>query len=328
MLEKFAGKKVLITGGLGFIGSSIAMRLAPVCSEVALLDVDLPGHGANPHNIDGIVGNVTVHDCDIRDAAGVGRLVQDRDFVFSIAGQSSHTDSMSDPFPDIDINCRGNMVLLEAIRHRNPSARIVYASTRAVYGAPAKVPVTEDSPTCPVDIYGADKLAGEYYHLIYHRVHGIRATVLRCSNGYGPRAQIKHSKFGILNWFVGLILTGATIRVFGDGSQLRDYTYIDDIVDAFLLAAASDTANGRIYNVASRQQTRFIDMVRMLIDIAGEGAYELIPWPGEYKKIEVGDFAADTSLISTELGWHQKTTLRDGLALTFEYFRKNRQYYI
>lgn len=323
----YKNRKVLITGGLGFLGSNLAIRLAGIGAEVTIADNFQPDHGANWRNIHGIADKVKVNLCDIRDASAMERLVKGRETIFHIAGQTSHTDSMKDPFPDIDINCRGNAVLLEAVRKNNPEARIVYASTRAVYGAPASVPVSESVLPNPVDIYGADKLAAEHYHLIYHRAHGIPVVALRFSNGYGPRAQIRHPKYGILNWFVGLILRGETIRVFGDGAQLRDYTYVDDMVGAFLLAGMRPEAVGKVYNVAAKERIKFIDMVKALIEAAGQGDFEMVPWPDEYKKIEVGDFAADSSLIENELGWAPEIGFETGLKMTFSYYRNNLEFY-
>ena len=249
--EYYRGREVLITGGLGFLGSNLARRLAGLGARVTLIDNFQPGHGANMRNIEGIESDVRVVRCDIRDADAMAREVAGREVIFHIAGQTSHTDSMKDPFPDIDINCRGNMVFLESVRRHNPGARVVYASTRAIYGAPVRVPADEETRPNPTDIYGADKFAGEQYHNIYHRAHGIPVVVLRCSNSYGPRAQIAHPKFGILNWFVGLILRGETIRVFGDGAQLRDYTYVDDTVEAFLAAGELPGAVGRTFNIGA-----------------------------------------------------------------------------
>jgi UDP-glucose 4-epimerase len=324
----YRDRRVMITGGLGFLGSNLAHRLAGLGAVITIVDNFQPGHGANWRNVHGIRDKIGVDAEDIRDAGAMEKLTADQEVIFHIAGQTSHTDSMKDPFLDIDINCRGNAVLLEAVRKVNPSARVVYASTRAVYGAPFQVPATESTPPNPVDVYGADKLAGENYHLIYHRAHGIPTVALRLSNGYGPRAQIQHPKYGILNWFVGLILRGETIKVFGDGAQLRDYTYIDDMVEAFLLAGIKDEAVGKVFNVAARTQIRFIDMVKMMIRVAGQGAFEMVPWPDDYKKIEVGDFAADCQRIESELGWSPRIDLESGLKMTFDYYRENKEFYI
>jgi len=320
--------KVLITGGLGFVGSNLAHRLAGLGADITITDNFLPGHGANMRNIHGIEDRVKVHEYDIRDSESMGGLVEGKDIIFNIAAQTSHTDSMKDPFLDVDINCRGQAILLETIRDKNPAARLVYTSTRAIYGAPFEVPATENTGPNPTDIYGANKFVGELYHRIYHGAHGIPAVILRFSNGYGPRAQIQHSKFGILNWFIGLILKNDKIKIFGDGAQLRDYTYVDDMVDAFLLAGMRPEAVGKTYNVTAGDRIKFVDMVEKLIEIAGQGEYELVPWPEEYKKIEVGDFVADGSKIKDELGWQPKTDFADGLKQTFEYYRNNLDHYL
>ena len=324
----YKDRAVLITGGLGFLGSNLAHRLAAMGSRVTLLDNFQPGHGANMRNIHDIQDAVTFVEGDIRDPEDMAPLVSGAQTIFHIAGQTSHTDSMVDPFLDIDINCRGNAVFLETVRTENPEARIVYTSTRAIYGAPVQTPATEETRPNPVDIYGVNKYAGEAYHIIYHRAHGIPITVLRCSNGYGPRAQIEHAKFGILNWFIGLVLGGQTIKVFGDGAQLRDYTYVDDLIQAFLLAAMNDQAIGRVYNVGATTQIQFIDMVKTIIKIAGQGEFELVPWPDHYKKIEVGDFACDISRIRDELGWTPTVGFEDGIAASIEYYRDNLKYYL
>ncbi len=324
----YRGRKVMITGGLGCLGSNLAHRLVEHGAEVTLIDNMQEGHGANRRNIAGIEQAVKVDICDIRDSAAMLGHVRGAELIFHIAGQTSHTDSMKDPFPDIDINCRGNAVLLESVRAANPEARVVYASTRAVYGAPLQVPVTESTLPNPVDIYGADKLAAEHYFRIYGRAHGLSTVILRLSNGYGTRAQIRTPKYGILMWFVGLILRGEKIRVFGDGAQLRDYTYTDDMTRAFLLAGENPAAVGKTYNVAASEQIRFIDMVKKLVEVAGQGEYELVPWPDDYKKIEVGDFAADCGLIGRELGWQPETGFEQGLRETFEYYRDNLEFYV
>lgn len=323
----YQGKKILITGGLGFMGSNLAHRLAALGSKITIMDNYQPGHGANLRNIHGIEDKVSVNINDLRDQYAVEHLVKGQDIIFHIAAQTSHTDSMKDPYPDIDINCRGNAIFLEAVKNFNPVARIVYTSTRAIYGAPVSVPVTEEVRPNPVDIYGVNKFAGEAYHMIYHRAHGIPVVILRFSNGYGPRAQIEHAKFGILNWFVGLVLRKELIRIFGDGSQLRDYTYVDDMMDAYLLAGMKDEAVGKTYNVSAEDRIKFIDMANTLIRIAGQGSLEMVPWPEEYKKIEVGDFVADSSLIKKELGWNPVQNFEEGITKTFEFYRNNAKYY-
>lgn len=326
--KQYNGRKVLITGGLGFMGSSLAHRLAGLGADVTLVDNFLPGHGANMRNIHGIEDSVRLNLCDLRDEHVMNRIVRNKDIIFHIAAQTSHTDSMKDPFLDVDINCRGNIVFLEAVKNNNPDARVVYTSTRAVYGAPVETPATEDTRPNPVDIYGVNKYAAEEYHKIYGKAHGIPYVIMRFSNSYGPRAQIEHHKFGILNWFVGLVLSGRQIKIFGDGAQLRDYTYIDDMLDAFILAGVREEAVGKVYNVSAGDRIKFIDMVETMIEVAGQGSYELVPWPDEYKKIEVGDFVADSERIKSELGWKPVTGLRDGLAETFDYFRANLDYYL
>lgn len=325
--EFYNGRKVLITGGLGFLGSNLAHALVDLGAQVLLVDPLLPLYGGNRYNIAPIADRVAVNIADIRDAAAMDELVRGQEVIFHIGNQTSHVDSMTDPFLDIDINCRGNMVLLEALRHHNRDAKIVYAGTRAQYGRLDYVPVDEQHPSNPVDIYGANKHAAEQYMFIYGRAYGMRATSLRINNTYGPRHQMKHGKYGILNWFIRLAMDSKTIQVYGDGQQLRDYNYVDDVTDAFLRVGATEKTDGQAYNLGSNEHIHFIDLVKMVLAAAESGGLEQIEWPEERKVIESGDYAANTAKIEADTGWQSTVKLREGLARTVAFYREHQQHY-
>lgn len=323
----YGGKKVMITGGLGFLGSNLAIALADLGTQVVLVDALLPLYGGNFYNIEGIKDRVGVHIVDIRAAEAMNRLVQGQDIIFNLAAQVSHLDSMTDPLLDLDINARGNLVLLEACRRFNPHVKVVYAGTRGQYGRAVETPVREDHPLRPADFYGVDKAAAEQYHFLYNKVCGLRATSLRINNTYGPRHQMKHAKYGTLNWLIRLAMEGRRIKVYGDGSQLRDYNYVDDVTEAFLLVGARSEADGEAFNLGSGQPIRFLGLVMAIIESVGNGSYECVPWPQERLAIEVGDYVADYSKINRLLGWSPKVSLTDGLAKTVEFYRQNWRHY-
>ena len=293
--EIYRGRRVMITGGLGFIGSNLARRLADLGADVLLVDSLIPDYGGNLANIAGIEDRVRVNVADIRQASTMNYLVRDREIIFNLAGQVSHIDSMTDPHTDLDINCRSQLTLLEACRRHNPAVKVVYASTRQIYGKPDALPVTERHLVRPTDVNGINKAAGEYYHLVYNNVFGIRATSLRLTNVYGPRQLIKHNRQGFIAWFIRLAIEGREIQVFGDGSQVRDFVYVDDAVEAFLLAGASDACNGEAYNVGGDEHMAHRDLVRLLVELAGRGSYRFVEWPADKKAIDIGSFYADSS---------------------------------
>jgi UDP-glucose 4-epimerase len=265
----YRGRRVMITGGLGFIGSNLARRLADLGADVLLVDSLIPDYGGNLFNIAGIEDRVRVNVADVRQASTMNYLVRDREIIFNIAGQVSHIDSMTDPHTDLEINCRSQLTLLEACRHHNPAVKVVYASTRQIYGRAEFLPVTEQHLVRPTDVNGINKAAGEYYHLVYNNVFGIRASALRLTNIYGPRQLIKHNRQGFIGWFIRLALEDQEISVFGDGSQIRDFVYVDDAVDAFLRAGACDGCNGEVFNVGGDDHISHRDLVKMLIEVAG-----------------------------------------------------------
>lgn len=323
----YIGKNVLITGGLGFIGSNLARALVLLGANVTLVDSLIPQYGGNLFNIDDIREKVTVNVCDVRDPFAMAYLLQGKDYLFNLAGQTSHMDSMTDPQTDLDINATAQLSILEACRKANSGIKIVFASTRQLYGKPDYLPVDEKHPIRPVDVNGINKLAGEWYHLLYNSVYGIRACALRLTNTYGPGMRVKDARQTFLGIWVRLLLEGKPIKVFGDGMQLRDFNYVDDCVEALLLAGVSDVANGKIYNLGSTEVVGLKEVAEMMINLGHEGSFELIPFPAERKAIDIGDYYSDFSLISNDLGWKPKTNLKEGLQRTLAYYQTNHSNY-
>ena len=319
---------VMITGGLGFIGSNLARALVELGADVLIVDSLIPDSGANFFNIDGIADRVRVNISDIRLQTTLNHLVRRCEVIFNLAGQISHIDSMRDPYADLDINCRSQLCLLEACRLSNPRAKVVYAGTRQVYGRPDSLPVTEDHLVRPTDVNGINKAAGENYHLLYNNVFGIRACSLRLTNVYGPRQLIRHNRQGFIGWFVRLALEDREVQVYGDGSQIRDFVYVEDAADAFLRAGASEVCNGGIFNVGGAQPTSHRDLVSLLIDVAGTGTVRYVPWPPEKKAIDIGSFYADSSRFRAAVGWNPQVGLREGLTRTIAYYRQHLPHYL
>jgi UDP-glucose 4-epimerase len=326
--EYYRGRRVMITGGLGFIGSNLARALADLGADILLVDSLIPDYGGNLFNIAGIESKVRVNVADVRQASTMNYLVRDREIIFNLAGQVSHIDSMRDPHTDLEINCRSQLTLLEACRHYNPSAKVVYASTRQIYGKPEFLPVTEQHLVQPTDVNGINKAAGEYYHLVYNNVFGVRACALRLTNVYGPRQLLKHNRQGFIAWFIRLALEGKEIQVFGDGSQVRDFVYVDDAVGAFLAAGANDSCNGGAFNVGGDEHIAHRDLVRLLIELAGSGSYRFVEWPPEKKAIDIGSFYADSGRFRTLAGWQPRVSLAEGLKRTLDFYREHMPRYL
>lgn len=324
----YHGKKVLVTGGLGCLGSSLTLELVQAGAEVAVIDSCHPMFGANEHNLDGVRDQVDVNVCDIRDEDAMNHLIKGKDILFHIGMQTSHVDSMTDPFWDIDINCRGNMVVYEAVRHHNPGCYVIYAGTRGQYGVLETTPVDEKQRMQPTDIYGVNKVAAEGYGFVYNRAYEMPFCSLRVNNCYGPRHQMRHAKYGILNWFIRLAMDGETIKLYGDGSQKRDYNYVDDAIEAFLLAGANrDQCNGEAFNLGSGRARTLREATEMILEAAGTGSLELVEWPADRKAIETGDYFADFSKFTAATGWQPKVEMEDGLAQTVEFYKANKQFY-
>lgn len=326
--EFYRGRRVMITGGLGFIGSNLAHRLAALGADILLVDSLIPDYGGNLFNVSGIEDQVRINVADVRQASTMNYLVRDREVIFNLAGQVSHIDSMRDPHTDLDINCRSQLTILEACRHCNPGVKVVYASTRQIYGRADELPVTERHLVRPTDVNGINKAAGEYYHLVYNNVFGVRACSLRLTNVYGPRQLLRHNRQGFIAWFIRLALEDREIQIFGDGTQVRDFIYVDDAVDAFLRAGATDALNGEAFNVGGSEPLSHHDLVKLLIDVAGTGRYRFVDWPPEKKAIDIGSFYADSSRFSQAVGWAPKVSLREGLGRTLAYYRAHMSRYL
>lgn len=327
MNNKFNNKRVLITGGLGFIGSNMARVLVEQGAHVTLVDSLIPQYGGNLFNIADLRDQVVINICDVRDSYAMEYLLKDKDYLFNLAGQTSHMDSMANPQTDLEINATAQLSILEACRKVNPMIKIVFASTRQLYGKPDYLPVDEKHPVRPVDINGINKLAGEWYHLLYNNVYGIRACALRLTNTYGPGMRVKDARQTFLGIWVRLLLEKKTIKVFGDGRQLRDFNFVDDCVNALLLAGASDHANGKVYNLGSKEVVGLKTLAEMMTDLDFGGSYELVPFPEERKAIDIGDYYSDFSLIGKELGWKPKVDLEEGLRTTLNYYKNYHSHY-
>ena len=323
----FGGKRALITGGLGFTGSNLAIALVGAGADVTIADAMIPVYGGNLFNIEPIKDCVTVNFSDVRDVNAMNYLVRGQDYVFHLAGQVDHILSLTDPFPDIGINIKGTAVLMEALRQHNPGAKVIYTGTRGQYGPAVSLPVSEDAPTHPKGIHEISNLTAEKIIQVYNDAHGIASVLLRLTNTYGPRAQMKHPRYGVANWFVRLAVDDDTIKVFGDGKILRDFLYIDDAVEAILMCALEPQAVGEVFNVGIDRPTNFIELAETLIDVAGMGRWEFAPFSPERKAQEPGDFYSDISKIRRLVGWQPRTDLRDGLRHTVDFYRKHKKHY-
>lgn len=325
--ESFFGKRVLVTGGLGFIGSNLASRLVSLGAEVILVDSLIPEYGGNLFNIEGIRDRVRVNISDVRDEHSMKYLLQGQDYLFNLAGQTSHMDSMQDPYTDLEINCRAQLSILEACRKHNPRVKVVFGSTRQIYGKPEYLPVDEKHLLRPVDVNGINKMAGEWYHILYNNVYGIRACALRLTNTYGPRMRVKDARQTFLGIWIRLLAEGKSFEVWG-GEQLRDFTYVEDCVDALLLAGDCEEANGQVFNLGGDCSISLKDIASLLVEANGGGAFVVREFPSDRKRIDIGDYYADDSLARRMLGWRPNVPLREGLARTIEYYRANLEHYL
>ena len=323
-----SNKKILITGGLGFIGSNLACRLVEHGNTITVVDSLIPEYGGNLRNIYDIQDKITVSLSDVRDVAAINNLIKGHDYLFNLAGQTSHLDSMLDPITDLDINAKAQLSILEACRKNNPDIRIVFASTRQIYGKPKYLPVDEKHPRHPVDVNGINKIAGEQYHILYQEVNGIASSVLRLTNTYGPRMRIKDARQTFLGIWIRNLLEGKTIQVFGDGKQRRDYNYIEDVLDALLLTATKEEAVGKVYNLGAPNPLSLEDTAKiMCLEIEGSD-YQMIAFPEDRKVIDVGDFICDYSAFCNQFGWEPKVNFEEGIQRSINYFKKEIKYYI
>lgn len=322
----FRGKSILVTGGLGFIGSNLSIRLVKEGADVLLVDSMIPAYGGNLFNIDPIKENVKVNYSDIRDTHSMNYLVCGRDIIYNLAGTLSHVDSMTDPMTDLEINCRAQLSLLESVRKYNPKARIIFAGTRNQYGKAKYLPVDENHPQEPTDVNGINNIAAEKYHLMYHKIYGIKTVSLRMTNTYGPRHLMKHSRQGVLNWFIRQILRDEEVVLYGDGRQIRDVNYIDDVVEALLSVGKGMRGWGDAYNLGGTP-VPLEDFVKIVIAAVGKGKYRIDTFPSDRKNIEIGDYVASRKKIQSVFGWEPKVKLSEGIKKTVEYYRRYGRYY-
>ncbi len=326
-MVSFDKKSILITGGLGFIGSNLAIRLVEVGANVTLVDSLIPEYGGNLWNIEPIKERVRINISDVRDEHAMKYLIQGQDYLFNLAGQTSHVDSMNNPFPDLEINAKAQLSILESCRKYNPGIKLVFASTRQMYGVPQYLPVDEKHPLAPVDVNGINKMAGEWYHILYNNVYGIRSSVLRLTNTYGPRMRVKDARQTFLGIWVKRIIDGEPLLVYGDGKQIRDFNYVDDVVDAMLACAITEDANGEVFNLGADDPINLMDTAQLMIDLAAAGTFERVPFPLDSKVIDIGDYYADYRKIRAILGWKPKISLNEGLIKTLQYYWEHGSHY-
>ncbi len=327
MSNFFTNKSVLITGGLGFIGSNLAIRLNSLGSQVTIVDSLIPDYGGNLFNVTGVKNDLHINISDVRDEHSLKFLIRDQDIIFNLAGQTSHMDSMKNPFTDLEINAKAQLSILECCRKYNPDVKIVFASTRQIYGKPDYLPVDEKHPLKPVDVNGINKMAGEGYHILYNNVYGIRAACLRLTNTYGPAMRVKDAKQTFLGIWIKSAIENSLFEVWG-GDQMRDYNYVEDVVDAFLLAGSNEISNGKTYNLGSTEILSLKETAELLIKANGNCGYEVKQFPLDRKKIDIGDYYSDYSLIKKNLGWEPKTTFSQGIRMTLEYYRQHIDKYL
>lgn len=326
MREFYADKRVLVTGGLGFIGSNLTIALTELGAEVLVVDSLIPQFGGDLYNVAPVRDRVRVNISDLRDVDSLRVLVRDQDVIFHLAGQVSHGDSMRDPELDLGVNCVSTINLVEACRQHNPGAVLVYTSTRQVYGRPQRLPVDEDHPTVPVDVNGINKLAAEYYHLLYHRTYDLRSVVLRLTNTYGPRQQIRNDRQAMAGIFLRLALQRQKIRLYGNGEQRRDFNYVDDVVQALLLSARTPACWGRVFNLGADRHYSLREFVELLRELNGV-EWELVPFPADRKLIDIGDYYGDDRRFREATGWAPKVDLREGLERSLAFFWREREHY-
>ena len=326
--ENFKGKNILITGGAGFIGSNLAIKLVELQANVTIVDSLIPEYGGNLFNLEPIKNQVRLNISDVRDEHSMKYLIKDQDYLFNLAGQTSHLDSMIDPHSDLEINAKAQLSILEACRRYSPQIKIVFASTRQIYGRPQYLPVDENHPLYPVDVNGINKMAGEWYHIVYNNVYKIKSVVLRLTNTYGPRMRVKDARQTFLGVWIKNVIEGNKILVFGDGKQIRDFNYVDDVVNAIILVAQSNEVNGMIFNLGADDPINLEDTAKLILDISHKSNYELVPFPAERKEIDIGDYYADYNKIKSKLDWQPKVKLIDGLKLTLDFYTKFRENYL
>jgi UDP-glucose 4-epimerase len=326
-MNSFKDKKVLVTGGLGFVGSNLVIRLVELGADVLVVDNMLPRQGGNLFNIDPVKDKIRVNISDIRNSTSMNHLIKGMDYVFHIAGQVNHVDSVKDPLKDLSINVEGTLVIMEALRMYNPEAKVIFTGTRGEYGSSLRLPVAENHAINPIGIYAITNFAAERIVLTYHNLHNIKSVCLRITNTYGPRHQMAHDEYGVFNWFIKKAMNDEVIPLFGDGRILRDYLYVDDLTESLISTALNDTAYGEVYNIGSGIPLSFVDLAKKIIEIAGSGKIEYTDFTTDRKALEPGDYYADITKIKNTTGWEPKTTIDTGIRKTIEYFKKYKKYY-
>ena len=327
MKDTFKNKKVLVTGGLGFIGSNLCIKLVSLGAEVLAIDNMLPRQGGNIFNIEPVKNKIKINISDIRNPVSMNHLVKGQDYIFHLAGQVNHVDSVKNPLQDLSINVEGTLVLMEALRQNNKTAKVIFTGTRGEYGASLNLPVAENHSINPIGIYAITNFAAERIVLTYHNLHGIKSMCLRITNTYGPRHQMQHDEYGVFNWFIRKAMDNEVIPVFGNGQILRDYLYIDDLIEGMLMTAVCDKAYGEVFNIGSGTALNFIDLAKTIVKVAKSGRTNFTDFTPERKALEPGDYYADISKIKRIVGWKPKTNLEDGIRKTIEYYNKNRKFY-
>ncbi len=325
---EISNQKVLITGGMGFIGSNLARRLIKYDNQVTVADSLIPEYGGNFRNLYDLQDQVTINLSDVRDPFSINELIKDQNYLFNLAGQTSHLDSMENPFTDLDINAKAQLSILEACRKNNPDIRIVFASTRQIYGKPQYLPVDEKHALHPADVNGVNKIAGESYHILYNEVYGIPSSVLRLTNTYGPRMRIKDARQTFLGIWIRNLLEGKPIQIFGDGKQRRDYNFVEDVIDALLIGATRTEAVGKVYNLGSPDPLSLEDTAKVMCKLTHGSAYEFVSFPKDRQAIDVGDFICDYSSFASSFGWEPRVSFEDGMLRSFEYFKEEIEHYL
>ena len=327
MIESFENKQVLITGGAGFIGSNLAKKLIELRAKITIVDSLIPIYGGNLFNLEDIKDKLTINITDVRDPHAMSYLVKGKDYLFNLAGQTSHLDSMTDPRTDLDINASAQLSILEACKQHNQSIKIVFASTRQLYGKPEYLPVDENHPIQPVDVNGINKLAGEWYHLLYNNVYGIRACALRLTNTYGPGMRVRDARQTFLGIWIRNLIEGKPMQVFGDGLQLRDFNYVDDVVNAILISGQDSRADGQIFNLGSDEVVNLKQLAEMMVEMRPSTKFNIVPFPPERKAIDIGDYYSDFKKIQTLLGWEPIVGIRQGLENSLKYYEEHHKHY-
>jgi UDP-glucose 4-epimerase len=323
----FAGKRVLITGGFGFLGSNLARTLCDMRARVTVIDSLIPEYGGNPFNLLGYEEGIRTNISDVRDPYGIKYLIRDQDYLFNLAGQVSHTDSMVNPYTDLDVNVHAQVYILEASRQFNPKLRLVFSSTRQIYGRPQYLPVDEAHPITPVDVNGINKLAGESYHLLYGRVYGLEVTCLRLTNTYGPRMRVKDARQTFLGWWIRQLIEGRELQIFGTGEQLRDLNFVDDVISAMLVAAINPKAVSQVYNLGG-EPISLLELAKLMVECNGSGSFTIVPFPEDRKTIDIGHYYGSFEKIKTDLEWEPQVSLREGLEHTLSYYKKHLRHYV